>query len=67
MTNRAFPLVALALCGAGDAGVCPGNAPGRGQTSYFFGLASTDPAVPVVSTVRFSDGTSVSVDARSPG
>jgi hypothetical protein len=48
-------------------GVCPGNAPGNGQTSFFFGLASDQPAGPVTSTVRFADGSSTTVDARSPG
>jgi len=48
-------------------GVCPGNAPGNGQTSFFFGLASSDPAGPVEATVGFDDGTSTTVDARSPG
>ncbi|MCI0346804.1 MAG: hypothetical protein L0221_15380, partial [Chloroflexi bacterium] len=48
-------------------GVCPGNAPGNGETSFFFGLASEDPAGPVEATVRFDDGTSTTVDARSPG
>lgn len=48
-------------------GVCPGNAPGNGETSYFFGLASEDPAGPVEATVGFDDGTSTTVDARSPG
>ena len=48
-------------------GVCPGNAPGNGETSFFFGLASDQPAGPVTSTVRFDDGSSTTVDARSPG
>jgi hypothetical protein len=48
-------------------GVCPGNAPGNGETSFFFGLASADPAAPVEATVRFDDGSSTTVDARSPG
>ena len=48
-------------------GVCPGNAPGNGQTSFSFGLASEHPAGPVTSTVRFEDGSSTTVDARSPG
>ena len=48
-------------------GVCPGNAAGNGETSYFFGLASQDPAGSVEATVGFDDGTSTTVDARSPG
>ena len=48
-------------------GVCPGNAPGNGETSFFFGLASSQPAGPVAATVGFDDGTSTTVDARSPG
>lgn len=47
--------------------VCPGNAPGNGQTSFFFGLASENAAGPVPATVTFDDGTSTTVDARSPG
>jgi hypothetical protein len=47
-------------------GVCPGNAPGNGETSYFFGLASQDPAQPVTATVSFSDGTTAAVAARAP-
>lgn len=47
-------------------GVCPGSAPGNGETSFFFGLASATTARPVVATVGFSDGTSANVDARAP-
>lgn len=47
-------------------GVCPGNAPGNGETSFFFGLASTTPARPIVSTVGFGNGSSAGVDARAP-
>ncbi len=46
--------------------VCPGNAPGNGETSYFFGLASTDPHQPVSATVGFTDGTSIEATARAP-
>lgn len=49
-----------------DPPVCPGNSPGNGETSYFFGLASTDPAQPVSATVGFTDGTSAAVAARAP-
>jgi hypothetical protein len=47
--------------------VCPGSSPGRGESSYFFGLASTDPAGPIVAAVGFSNGESATVDAHSPG
>jgi len=47
-------------------GVCPGNAPGNGETSYFFGLGSNSPASPVIATLTFDDGSSVTVDAHSP-
>lgn len=47
-------------------GVCPGNAPGNGETSYFFGLASQHPNHPVTATVGFTDGTSAPVAARAP-
>ncbi len=47
-------------------GLCPGNAPGNGVTSYFFGVASANAAGPTTATVGFSDGTSAGVDARSP-
>ena len=47
-------------------GVCPGNAPGNGETSYFFGLASQQTARPIVASVRFSDGSLASVDACAP-
>ncbi len=46
--------------------VCPGNAPGNGETSFFFGLASADPHQPVSATVGFTDGTSAPVPARAP-
>jgi hypothetical protein len=48
-------------------GVCPGNAPGNGETSFFFGLASDQAAVPVTATVTFDDGSTKTVNARSPG
>lgn len=47
-------------------GVCPGNSPGTGETSYFFGLASTRDDGPATATVGFSDGTSATVDALAP-
>jgi hypothetical protein len=47
-------------------GVCPGNAPGNGETSYFFGLGSDSPSGPVTATLTFDDGSSVTVAARSP-
>lgn len=46
--------------------VCPGNAPGNGETSYFFGLASTHTDHPINATVHFTNGTSASVPARAP-
>lgn len=46
--------------------VCPGNSPGNGETSYFFGLASSTSHQPVNATVGFTDGTSAAVGARAP-
>lgn len=49
-----------------EPGLCPGNAPGNGVTSYFFGLASPDPPHPVSATIEFNAGPPVTVDARAP-
>lgn len=48
-------------------GVCPGNAPGNGETSFFFGVASTRPPGPVTALIRFDPGASTAAEARSPG
>lgn len=47
--------------------VCAGSSPGRGETTFFFGLASTrtDRAVTAVATTVTPGGT-ISLDARAP-
>jgi len=46
--------------------VCSGSSPGKGETSYFFGLASTQSARAVTATVLSSLGGSLSLSARAP-
>jgi len=45
--------------------VCSGSAPGKGQTSYFFGLASTQPPQAVTATVTATAGGPLSLNARA--
>ncbi len=47
-------------------GVCAGSSPGGGETSFFFGLTSTNPSRAVVTTVRDTLGSVVELDARAP-
>ena len=46
--------------------VCAGGHPGGGQSSYFFGLVSTQPPRPVTATVKETTGTVHNVPARAP-
>lgn len=46
--------------------VCSGSAPGKGETSYFFGLASNQSAHAVTATVASTLGGSLSLSARAP-
>ncbi len=46
--------------------VCSGSSPGRGETSYFFGLASNQPAHAVTATVASTLGGPLSLNARAP-
>ena len=46
--------------------VCSGSSPGKGETSYFFGLASAQSAHAVTATVASSLGGSLSLSARAP-
>ncbi|MFL6233683.1 MAG: hypothetical protein ACJ76N_11160 [Thermoanaerobaculia bacterium] len=46
--------------------VCSGSSPGHGQTSYFFGLASSQPARAVTATVVPTLGGPLSLNARAP-
>ena len=48
--------------------VCTGSAPGagNGQTSYFFGLASTRAARNITAQILNTQGDSISLDARAP-
>jgi hypothetical protein len=46
--------------------VCSGSSPGKGETSYFFGLASNQSAHAVTATVLSSLGGSLSLSARAP-
>lgn len=47
-----------------SAPVCAGGSPGTGQSSYFFGLVSTQPPGPVTATVKETTGTVHNVPAR---
>jgi hypothetical protein len=49
-----------------SAPVCAGSSPGRGQTSFFFGLASAKPPKAITATVVRTIGGSVGVPARAP-
>ena len=46
--------------------VCAGSSPGKGDTSYFFGLASNQSARAVTATVVPTLGGSLSLNARAP-
>lgn len=46
--------------------VCAGSSPGTGQTSYFFGLTSTNPPRHVTAEIRDTLGGAISLDARVP-
>jgi hypothetical protein len=46
--------------------VCSGSSPGKGETSYFFGLASGQPANAVTATVASTLGGPLSLKARAP-
>ena len=46
--------------------VCSGSSPGHGQTSYFFGLASTRAPHAVTATVQATLGGALSLNARAP-
>jgi hypothetical protein len=46
--------------------VCAGSSPGHGQTSYFFGLASTRTDHPLTATVTSTLGGPLSLPARVP-
>lgn len=46
--------------------VCAGSSPGNGESSYFFGLASTRAPRAVVAQVRDTLGGTTSLDARAP-
>jgi hypothetical protein len=47
--------------------VCSGSSPGRGETSFFFGLASTRPDRHVTAQITYSPGAgTLSLDARVP-
>ena len=46
--------------------VCAGSSPGTGQSSFFFGLTSLEPARPVTTEVRDSLGGVTILDARAP-
>jgi hypothetical protein len=45
--------------------VCAGSAPGKGDTSYFFGLAATNPPQAITAQV-VSAGATLAVPARAP-
>jgi hypothetical protein len=47
--------------------VCSGSSPGHGETSFFFGLASTQPARHVTANITYSPGAgTLSLGARAP-
>jgi hypothetical protein len=49
-----------------SSGVCAGNAPGNGQSSFFFGIASAYPPHDVQAEVKDSNGHTYTLDARAP-
>lgn len=49
-----------------SAPVCAGGHPGGGQSTFFFGLVSTQPPRPVISTVKETTGTVYDVQVRTP-
>jgi hypothetical protein len=46
--------------------VCPGNRPGAGETSFFFGMASANPPVDVTAKLGLTDGSEETTSARAP-
>lgn len=46
--------------------VCAGSSPGRGETSYFFGLAAATPPQAITAQVQVSGGGLLDVPARAP-
>jgi hypothetical protein len=46
--------------------VCAGGHPGGGQSTFFFGLVSTQPPRPITATVKETTGTVYDVQARAP-
>lgn len=46
--------------------VCAGGSPGTGQSSYFFGLVSTQPPRNMNATVKETTGSVYDVEARAP-
>ena len=46
--------------------VCPGNRPGAGETSFFFGMASASPPADVEAKLALTDGSNVTTSARAP-
>ncbi len=47
--------------------VCAGSAPGKGHTSYFFGLASDHPPKSITAKVNVPGLLPIDVKARAPG
>ena len=47
--------------------ICEGGAPGKGNSSFFWGLVSTKPPKAVTATLHESGGVNHSVNARAPG
>lgn len=46
--------------------VCAGGSPGNGQSTFFFGLVSTQPPGPVTAIVKETTGTVHTVQAQAP-
>jgi hypothetical protein len=46
--------------------VCAGSAPGKGETSFFFGLASAKPPKAITAVVTVAGGSDLNVAARAP-
>lgn len=46
--------------------VCAGGSPGKGDSTYFFGLVSAQPPGPVTASVRETTGPVYNVPARAP-
>ncbi len=49
-----------------DPAICAGSAPGNGDSSFFFGLASAKPPRPVIAHLEGTTGLAEALEARAP-